>query len=647
MLTKPVVFLRKITILLLIFNLLCCLSLSAQNAVDSLENVLNTQKLAVSQQLDLYYQISWGSIDVDIEKAFMYAKKGIKLAEKENDKAQAARLYNNLGVAYDMMNEADSAMICFNKALDFALNIKNGQSEEARSYTCIGNFRLGRGEYPQALEYYLKALPYYEKSGNKERIGALSHNIGVIYQTLLNYEQALKYYLKEETLAREIGDKEALAHALVSISGLWLKTDGDKERMFDYALEAVNLFKELNNKYAECCARQSLAKIYYYHNNFPPAFEHAQIALELSKELGYPNLIARSYYILSGANYYKGNYAECEAFALKALETDSTNIDLNCGIITNIAYANAKMGNADKAIAYFEKYSALIFEQTTEDYQRSLSEMEVKYETEKKEMKIAVMEEEQRLYIWLGISIGVALLLALITFIIRQRLAVSRRKLSEQQVKQLEQEKQLIATQAILDGETSERTRLAKDLHDGLGGMLSVVKLNLYDVKKGVTLENEDVQRFDQALNMLNDSIIELRRVAHNMMPDSLTRYGLKVALTDFCNSIPYAEFHYFGSGDRLNPKLEVMIYRIVHELVNNAMKHSHAEHILVQIVQEDERISITVQDNGCGFNPSLPTTGIGLNNIRDRVHSFNGQISVWSEIGKGTEISVELRIEN
>lgn len=109
----------------------------------------------------------------------------------------------------------------------------------------------------------------------------------------------------------------------------------------------------------------------------------------------------------------------------------------------------------------------------------------------------------------------------------------------------------MFATQAVLDGETAERTRLARDLHDGLGGMLSVVKLNLNNMKQGSALEHADVQRFDAALKMLDDSISELRRVSHNMMPDSLSRYGLKAALTDFCQHIMGTEFNYFGSCDR------------------------------------------------------------------------------------------------
>src|SRR5690606_6996888 len=199
-----------------------------------------------------------------------------------------------------------------------------------------------------------------------------------------------------------------------------------------------------------------------------------------------------------------------------------------------------------------------------------------------------------------------------------------------------------VAVQATLDGEAAERSRLAKDLHDGLGCMLSLVKFNLPDVKGGGILEAVDVSRFQKALGMLDDSIRELRRVAHHMMPESLLRYGLKASLSDFCAAIPIADFHYFGDETRLSEKLEIMVYRCIHELVGNALKHAEANHINVQLVQEADRISFTVQDDGKGFDQRRVTEGMGLKNVRQRVAAFQGDVHIYSS-DKGTEIHVEL----
>ncbi|MDR3340052.1 MAG: sensor histidine kinase, partial [Candidatus Symbiothrix sp.] len=189
----------------------------------------------------------------------------------------------------------------------------------------------------------------------------------------------------------------------------------------------------------------------------------------------------------------------------------------------------------------------------------------------------------------------------------------------------------LVATQSVLDGETSERKRLAKDLHDGLGGMLSAVKVNL-----------DNLEHLQNARELLDRSIDELRRVAHHLMPASLLRLGLKASLEDFCLSIPNTHFHYYGEDKRLDEKTEILIYRCVYELVNNALKHSDAENFNVQLVQDADRISLTVQDNGCGFDPQTVKEGMGLGNIRTRIAAFNGKIDIYSSQGNGTEVYVE-----
>jgi signal transduction histidine kinase len=283
-------------------------------------------------------------------------------------------------------------------------------------------------------------------------------------------------------------------------------------------------------------------------------------------------------------------------------------------------------------------------------FQSIVSDLSIKYETEKKELKIAALEEKEQLYIWLVAAAAVILLLAFGLLLFLYRVNAQKRKLLEQQceiaehqVKQLEQEKQLVATQAVLDGETAERSRLARDLHDGLGGMLSVVKLNLNDMKHFAIVDGPDVERFGTALDMLDQSIGELRRVAHHIMPESLMRYGLKVAIEDFCRAVPIAHFQYLGENSRLDNRLEVLIYRCAYELINNAVKHAQASAVNVQLMVDNGVIALTVHDNGVGFDPQKVNSGMGLENIRTRIAMYNGKMTIHSAPGEGTEVSIEI----
>lgn len=289
--------------------------------------------------------------------------------------------------------------------------------------------------------------------------------------------------------------------------------------------------------------------------------------------------------------------------------------------------------------------------------------MEVKYETEKKEMRITALQEEKRLMIWLFVAGGAVLLLALATFFFlwrwtvqKKRLAESQKELAEQgkqlaeqQIKQMEQEKKLIATQAVLDGEVQERIRLACDLHDSLGSRLAAAKYNLFGIKQISMLGEADTKCYNKAVSLLDDSMNEMRRVAHHLMPDALSRFGLKPAIGDFCDTLPAVQFVWYGDELRLAPKLEEVVYRIIHELIGNALKHSGAPHIFVQTIQKTDRIALTVQDDGGGFDPETVTTGMGLSNIRIRVASFGGIINIDSKAGEGTEINIEfpLKVED
>jgi len=152
----------------------------------------------------------------------------------------------------------------------------------------------------------------------------------------------------------------------------------------------------------------------------------------------------------------------------------------------------------------------------------------------------------------------------------------------------------------------------------------------------------------DKALQLLDISIAELRRMTHNMMPESLIKYGLKEALSDFCNSLNNASckiiFNFYGQSKRLDKKFENNLYRIAQELINNALKHAQATEIIVQLVQEHNRISLIVQDNGKGFDIKVldESKNSGIGNIRSRVQSLNGWLEITSDIGKGTEITIE-----
>jgi signal transduction histidine kinase len=214
-----------------------------------------------------------------------------------------------------------------------------------------------------------------------------------------------------------------------------------------------------------------------------------------------------------------------------------------------------------------------------------------------------------------------------------------------------ESDKKLVQTlmenQQIVE---TERSRLAKDLHDGLGGLLSGIKLTLSGVADKVPEKN--ILLFTKANNQLDTAIREMRRVAHNMMPEALLKFGLGEAIQDYCDGINESnlvkmKYTQIGSLQGLTQSAEIVLYRIIQELTNNALKHAAGKNIFIQITKHPRGITVTVEDDGNGFDTAaIPAgDGQGIKNVQSRIDYLKGSIDIKSEKGNGTSINIEIPV--
>lgn len=616
----------------------------AQN-LDSLETVLKSKKLPSKEMIKNCDDLSWGFLSDNASKSKLYARKGINEALKANDNVMTATLYRNLGVACYMISQMDSALGYFETAEKYAKKTDKSELFDMINFA-RGNLYNMTGNYQNAISMYLKVLPNYEKRNDKAKVRKVLGNLGTLYFSMHNYKLSEKYYLMSEKISKEIGDDWGLGQAYNGLANVYSTGIVDLEKSFNYASKALVVTKRSGDKQNEALINQSLSQIYWQHyKNFEKAIQVGLNGLNIAKEYCSPSDIAGMQNNLSNIYFHKGDYVNCRKYALEAEKTDTADLDVYSNIAANVVRSGIYLNDKENAISYFDKYFNIVENRSKKELHQYEADSEEKYQTEKKELQIANMQKQAKLMTIIGIAGALLLVLFIILIYFRYKIIKRNKLIAEQKVVQLEQEKQLVATQAILDGETAERTRLARDLHDGLGGMLSAVKLNLFDMKKDVIIETDDVSRFNKVLEMLDNSIQELRRVAHNMMPESLSRYGLKIALEDFCNSFSNVKFHFFGEENRIEKTLETTIYRAVHELVNNAVKHSQAEAINVQLILQKDVISVNVQDDGKGFDAQKDYAGNGLQNIQNRVNSVGGTMNIFSSPDKGTEISIDINI--
>jgi signal transduction histidine kinase len=204
---------------------------------------------------------------------------------------------------------------------------------------------------------------------------------------------------------------------------------------------------------------------------------------------------------------------------------------------------------------------------------------------------------------------------------------------------------------ALVLTQDNERKRIAGDLHDSLGSLLSSVRLRFNGLQEA--FENkvpEKATKFNDTLRLLDESIHELRKIAHNMLPVSLSRFGLESALHTFIQHINSSEqldvdLQILGLEERLPEQIEVVAYRICQELVQNVIKHAQASQMQIQIIHHQDSLNIIVGDNGKGMDVKGIASGFGFDTIRSKVALYKGTFEIDSQLGKGSMILVDLVI--
>jgi len=592
---------------------------SQTQPADSLVSLLENNKLSNTERLQLYKNITEYYRYSDPEKSIIYGERGLRLAEKEKDKRMMAFLSMDIGNTLFDISTSDSILIFYNKAIDLSREIGD-ESIEAMANGMIGDYYFKINKKGDVLEYYLKSLTSFESLGDMYNSTRLLLSISDFYSDLYQTEYALHYTRRAQVYAESL-DHPVLKTGIFTSLGSHYLTVRDYDKALENALIALDMSREHNLVKYEVINTRNLAEIYAdgfkdYKTAEKYSLECEKVALESNNQ----NYIMTAWNTLTKVYINANKYNEGKEIALKVWNMDSTNFAHSINTAYFLAVSYLYTGNPTESLYYFNKRDNLRWKESENQFFESLSNMEVKYETNKKEIRIDLLEKEKKLYVWLVIA-G-ALLAISLGIVLRQKIKSSRK------------ENQLIAARAVQDGEMGERARIAEDLHDRLGGSLSAVKIEL-----------NSTDNLQSVSDKLDECIKEVREITHNLMPRSLRMSGLKTALEDFSAQFSNVHFHFYGKEGRIKERLEFIIYCCANELITNSLRYSGAENINVQLIQEVKHVSLVVDDDGCGFDENTVTKGIGLKNIRDRVASCNGKLDIATSPGKGTETIIELMI--
>lgn len=551
----------------------------------------------------------------------------------------------------------DSVQLLVNKA--YSLIEKNNDvkslSQKASLIHITANVFQQKQVYDSALVKYQEAIALFTKAKDKNRLFFSYYNISGIYCLLHDTANAL-YYANETMKIAEAGkDENSMMRAHIAMADVYAV-----KKMYDsvyyYAATGLPVARNLNNVFG-VGKFYTFFGIYYTQKTkeYDKAIINFKEALFLYESINIWYDIALVKQQLGNVYVLKGDYANATKFLKEADETAAQlKLDqVRLLTLSELVLAEEKQGNISKSYEYLKALTVVKDSLQQRNNRKVVNELETKYQTKEKELKLLNLQQDvQQKKLWLYIVAGTALSLLLIS-LLSYRTYQQKQKLQQQQIAELEKEKQLLAAEAVLKGQEDERTRLAKELHDGLGGMLSGIKYSFNTIKENLVLTAENAMAYERSMAMLDSSIKEMRMVAHNLMPESLVKFGLDTALKDFCDSITGSgalkvSYHSFGIKEqRLETNIEITVYRVIQELLNNSMKHAQATEAIVQLQKDAGLLTVTVEDNGKGFAVKLLdiAKGIGWSNIQNRVEYLKGSVTITSEEGKGTGVTIELPV--
>lgn len=539
------------------------------------------------------------------------------------------------------------------------------------AYNNLGGINNRNGDYASSLENRLKSISVIEsmEKPSDNDIFIATYNAASDFRQLKQYDKAREYLAKIEPLLPSVQPRFTLEFYYEYYQMLVSAEDHEKARQvlhrYDSSLKVLDLSPAQRLDFTSLSKKLHGLYEMEHTKNYAQALIYFNDELLLAKELGNPSHISGAEYNYAWALFYYGNYPEC----IKLLENNYRETSANgrnaqaqrAASLLSRAYAmvNRMREGYDYARIALDLQDTI----TQEDHTRRVNFLEAKYQHEKKEKELADLqrgndEKEYQLrrknWFILGIA-AIAILLALLAASLyryyknKQKLMKQEKNLQEEKLRNMEKQQQVASLQAMINGQESERTRIARDLHDGLGGLFSTVKMHYSTLQEG-TPAVSDNPVYRKTMDLINSASDELRRVAHNMMPEVLLKVGLNEALQDLCNNITAGKllrikYQGYGMERRLAPSTEIMVYRIIQELVNNIIKHSGANEAIIQINRQGNRLNLTIEDNGRGFDTleAEKNRSLGMATVRSRVDYLNGHLSIDSRKDLGTTVMIDI----
>ncbi len=557
---------------------------------------------------------------------------------------------NVCGIYFMYTGNYDSANYYYNRSLE--LGKKYGdQLITAKGYNNLGNVCQYTADFQKAVNYNYKALEIFETMKDSPGIAGAYGNLANNYTRLKQYPKAIELCGKAVDFAIRRKDKRLEANSYNTLATIYGEQGKDSLELV-YAVMAYTIYGEIKNLKGLASTTINLSEIYSDNHLPDSAQKYAELAIGYSKQIEDAQSLGTLYHTLGvtfGREHKNSEALAAQDSAIFYSKQTGDKLVLSQSYKSK-AEINFALQDFRSGYENLNRYTILNDSVFNANMQSSIAEMQTKYETVKKEQQIGQQQFElTKKNYWIGGAIGLLLLGGLAGFSFYRSNKLKQAKKMQAAILQ----QQDIATKAVIHAEENERKRIAGDLHDGVGQIMSAAKMNLSSLESRLGFNNdEDKLAFEKIVNLVDESCKEVRSVSHNMMPNALLKSGLSSAVKEFIDKIDsrvlkvnlYSE----GLNERIDSNVETVLYRIIQECVNNVIKHSGANELDISLIKDADGIAATIEDNGKGFavGDKTKTEGIGLKNIRTRIAYLKGTVDFDSAPGNGTLVAIHVPLE-
>ncbi|WP_237852229.1 tetratricopeptide repeat protein [Rhodohalobacter sulfatireducens] len=603
-----------------------------------------------NEKAQIFLQLSQLTTPTDLNLALEQVNQATELAD---DAELLGDIYDQKGRVHFALGELDGALSSFREAKR-RKEAAGNDALAARVNNRVGVVLVRLKRLEEAMEVFLESAAYFEEAGDDVNLAMSHNNMAGIFADMGDYENAVRYNELALPVFQENDIKQYEIITLTNLAGQHLRLE-NFESAIEYNQLAEVIGEELQDQYALGIVYNNFGQIYFERGEIETSLDYYEKSLAAKKSIGINSNLVPTYNNLGQSLTMLNRPREAIQYLIQGLEIAQG--DELWHVTSNLSKAYSLAGEPDSSTYYLDLTLAHRDSIFTMERQLVIDELRTQYESEQQEMEIVQLEESQRqnrnLLVLISGLFGATLVIAFLVIKNNRKrrvIAQQNEKIEKQHVEKLLKEQELIGINAMLEGQEKEREKIAEELHDTIGSSLATLKLYIesLDEVKG----NGDYHKLHQkASHLLEETYDDVRKIAHSNSVGVLIKKGLVPAVKSMALKISEAQridIQVIGTGleDRLENSVEIGVFRTIQELLSNAVKHSGASEVVVQITQHDDILNIIVEDDGLGFDPNNTQWGMGYTTIQNRMDNLNGELTIDSSTGNGTTVILNVPVD-